>query len=212
MAEPRLLATWARQLTLDQPDTLGDGDCERLRAGWWGQPTNTATSFAYVVAGGWLASRLGRLPTAQRPAAGAYAAFVAVAGLGSVAYHGPQFDGAQFLHDAPIVGLFGVGAAVPVWRRLTRRPVLPGWSTATGVAMASAAAVGLAAYAGGRSTSPWCEPDSLLQLHGLWHIATAGLMALWGTVLWAPDRRGERDRGDPDGGGVEHGEDVDAPA
>jgi hypothetical protein len=200
MVDRSELAARVRRMALDQPETLGDGDCEALRDGWWGQPTNTVTSFAYVVAGGWLGARLRRLRPGQRPAAGAYAALAAVAGIGSVAYHGPQFDGAQLLHDAPIVGLFGLGAAVPLWRRATGRAPLPGWSTRTGVAMAVTGTVGLAAYAGGRSTSPLCEPTSLVQLHGLWHVATATLMALWGTVLWVPEEpaRVDPDDRDPD--------------
>jgi hypothetical protein len=187
MVEPRELASRVRRMALDQPATLGDGDCEALRDGWWGQPTNTATSFAYVVAGGWLAGHLPRLRPSQRPAAGAYAALSAAAGMGSVAYHGPQFDGAQLAHDAPIVALVGVGAAVPLWRAATGREALPGWSTRTGVAMAATAAAGLAAYSGGRTTSPLCRPRSWFQLHGLWHVATATLMATWGSVLWVAD-------------------------
>jgi hypothetical protein len=180
------LATRARQVTLDQPATLGDGDCEALRPGLIGQPVNTITSFAYVGAGAWLASRLSRLPSGRRPAAAAYAALTAITGVGSIAYHGPQFAGAQFLHDAPIVGAFALGAVVPLWRLVRGGVPLPGWSTRLGAAMAATAVGSLAAYAAGGTDSPLCRPESLLQPHGLWHMGTAALIGIWGAALWAP--------------------------
>ena len=192
------LATRARQVTLDQPATLGDGDCEALRPGLIGQPVNTITSFAYVGAGVWLASRLGRLPSRQRPAAAAYAALTAVTGVGSIAYHGPQFAGAQFLHDAPIVGAFALGAVVPLWRLARRGVPVPGWSTRLGAAMAATTVGSLAAYAAGGTDSPLCRPESLLQPHGLWHVGTAALIAMWGAALWAPRPAGAADVEGPD--------------
>jgi hypothetical protein len=187
MLQARQLATQVRRRALAQPDTLGDGDCEALRGGVIGQPTNTVTSFAYVGAGGWLGTRVPRLRRAQRGAAAAYAGLVAITGAGSVAYHGPQFPGAQTLHDVPIGALFVLGAAVPAVRRVRGQVALPGWSGRTGATMAATGAIGAAAYVAGRTTSPCCRPRSLLQPHGLWHLATATLMAMWGTVLWVPE-------------------------
>jgi hypothetical protein len=169
---------------IDQPDTLGDADCERLHDGLWGQPVNTVTSFAYVAAGLWLGARTARLPRAQRPGAGWYAAFVAITGAGSVAYHGPQFSGAQLLHDIPIAGVVGIGAVVPLLRRRRGDTAVPGWSPRLGVGMAAAAVVAGASYVGGGTDSPLCRPDSLVQLHGLWHVATASMAAMWGWALW----------------------------
>jgi hypothetical protein len=176
-----------RQVTLDQPSTLGDGDCEALRPGWIGQPTNTVTSLAYLGAGAWLTACATRLPRDQRPAALAYAALTAVTGAGSVAYHGPQFAGAEFLHDVPILGVAGIGVAVPLWRRVRGRAPLPGWSAPLGVAVAATAAAAGAAYLAGRTTSPLCRPDSLLQYHGLWHLGTAAVVGMWGAAVWAPE-------------------------
>jgi hypothetical protein len=169
---------------IDQPDTLGDADCERLHDGLWGQPVNTVTSFAYVAAGLWLGARTARLPRPERPAAGWYAACVAITGVGSVAYHGPQFSGAQLLHDLPIAGVVGIGAAVPLLRRRRHRPAVPGWSGGLGVGMAAVAVVAGASYVGGGTDSALCRPDSLWQLHGLWHVATASMAAMWGWALW----------------------------
>lgn len=52
------IAHHARRVVLDQPETLGDGDCEALRPGPIGQPVNTVTSLAYVAAGAWLLRRV----------------------------------------------------------------------------------------------------------------------------------------------------------
>ena len=169
---------------IDQPDTLGDADCEKLRDGIWGQPVNTVSSFAYVAAGMWLGARAVRLPRGERAAAGWYAAFVAVTGLGSVAYHGPQFTGAQLMHDVPIVGVVGIGAIVPFVRRRRDRPAVPGWSGAMGAAMAGAALVAGVSYVGGGTDSPVCRPESMWQFHGLWHVATASVAMMWGMALW----------------------------
>lgn len=180
------VAARVRRIALDQPETLGDGDCEALRAGLIGQPTNTVTSLAYVGVGAWLASRISGLPASSRRGALAYAALAALTGVGSVAYHGPQFTGAQLLHDLPIVGVFGIGVAVPLWRARAGRVALPGWSTTRGMAIAATAGVAGAAYLAGGTTSPLCRPESLLQAHGFWHLGTASVIALWGATLWAP--------------------------
>jgi hypothetical protein len=172
-----------------QPELLGTADCEVLRSGWWAQPSNSVTSLAFVAVGVWLAARLDRVEPGRRAAAGAFAALSAAIGVGSVAYHGPQFDGAQLLHDLPIVGLVVLGSAVPLGRIVRRRPPLPGWSSRTGVALAAVGAVGFVAYLGGRSTSGWCRAEALFQWHGLWHIAAAALVAMWGTFVWQASER-----------------------
>jgi hypothetical protein len=167
-----------------QPETLGDGDCEDLRGDILGQPVNTITSVGYVAVGAWLLERTRRLPRDQRTAAAFYGAFVALSGAGSVAYHGPQFAGAQLFHDLPIAGMLGLGIGVPVARRLGGRPVLPG-GVVRGVWVAAGfAAVGGLAFLAGRTDSPACDPESLLQLHGLWHLCTAVAAGAWATAVW----------------------------
>ena len=46
-------------------------------------------------------------------------------------------------------------------------------------------ALGLAAYAAGRSGSPLCRPDSLWQYHGAWHVLSAAA-AGWAARAMAP--------------------------
>lgn len=40
-------------------------------------------------------------------------------------------------------------------------------------------AVAVAAWAGGHSESPLCEPGSLLQIHGAWHVLSAAVVVVW---------------------------------
>lgn len=165
-------------------EPLGEADCEVLGGGLVNQPTNTASSLAYLVVGIWLLSRLGRIDRGDRLWAGLYAAMVALNGLGSVAYHGPQFTGASYLHDLPVVGVLLIGALVPTVRRFKREVAVPGLTRTIlgfGVAFALAAGVG---YFFGRTGSPLCEPTSYAQPHGLWHLATAALMGLWALAVW----------------------------
>lgn len=181
------VAARVRRVVLDQPETLGDGDCEALRAGPWGQPVNTLTSFGYVGVGAWLAGRSGRPSTPEGRGALAYAALTALTGAGSVAYHGPQFAGAQFLHDTPIFGVAGVGAVVPLWRAARGRPPVPGWSAKLGAAMAVTSAAAGASYLAGRTSSRACRPRSWWQFHGWWHLGTAATIGMWGVALWPAD-------------------------
>lgn len=81
-------------------------DGERVRPGLIGQPVNTVTSLAYVVAGAWIARRRQEAPLAA-PAAAA----LALNGVGSVAYHGPGGRTGKWLHDT---GLAAVNAVIAV--------------------------------------------------------------------------------------------------
>jgi len=180
------IAARVRRATLEQPATLGDGDCEALRSGLLGQPVNTVSSLAYVVAGAQVAARSVRAPSATQGGAIAYAAFAALAGVGSVAYHGPQFPGAQTMHDLPILGVAGVGAGVPLWRAARGRRALPGWSPRRGATLAASMALAGVAYVAGSTSSRCCRPRSLLQPHALWHVGTAVAMATWAHAVWPP--------------------------
>lgn len=149
---------------------FGLSDCERIVAGALAQPVLAVTSLAYVMVGLAVLCRTRRDRGLLAAAAGA--ALVAV-GFGSFIYHGPQPPWAGPVHDWPIVVLGAVcvaGLARTV--RASRRST---WIAAAGVF-----ALGLAAYAAGRSGSPLCRPDSLWQYHGAWHVlsgAAAGLAA-----------------------------------
>jgi hypothetical protein len=140
-------------------------DCERIRAGRIGQPANTLSSLAFVVAAVPIA-RAGRRRS-QR-AWLAVAAAAAVEGVGSVAYHGPGGRGAKRLHDAGLVALAATlalaiaseGAPVP------RRPWTAGLATAS-----------VALHALSRTGGPLCSCDHPLQGHAVFHVLAAAALA-----------------------------------
>lgn len=150
---------------------LGGSDCEALHAGWLGQPVNSVSSLAYVAAGLYVLRRGG--PVGPALALGAV-------GIGSVLYHGPMPAGADLVHDGSIAVLLGA-AALATWRRgrLPRPPA------AAVVGLAAAAVVNVLT----RTGAPLCEPSSLLQGHGAWHVLTAAGAALW-LAAWAAPRPG----------------------
>ncbi len=174
---------------VEQPETLGDGDCEALHGGLVGQPVNTITSLGYVAGGAWLLTRVGRLDRSERVPATAYGLAVALSGVGSVAYHGPQFAGAQLLHDLPIVMMVGIGVGVPIVRAVRGRRVVGENSRSRLRGAAAAGVIGGLSYLGGRTGASTCDPDSLLQFHGAWHLATALAATMWGGAVWSLDER-----------------------
>ena len=164
---------------------LGASDCEALRDGWLGQPVNTLSSVAYIVAGAYVLWRGGpRVP----------ALALAAVGVGSVLYHGPMTPGAGLAHDGSIAVF---AATIPLaWRR---RSV--SWPPVTAVIAGGAAiAVNLLT----RTGAPLCRPESLLQGHAAWHALTALAIALW----LAPPGRGAdaADTDDADSDDAEAGE------
>jgi len=169
----------------DDVDTrLGSTDCERLRPGLIAQPVNTATSLAFVAAAGATALRSRRRGTPYGAQEVAYSALLALVGIGSVAFHGPQPRGAKVLHDAPIAGMLALAVATPVVRRVGGRTALPGWTPRRGAVLAGVAVAATAAFAGGRTSAPTCCPDCVLQLHGLWHVLAAAGFTLLDEVLY----------------------------
>ena len=167
---------------------LGAGDCERLHDGLIAQPVNTASALAYVAVGAWLTARGLRAgpdgrPGPDRPSV-AFGLAVAAAGIGSVDYHGPGSPAARLLHDGSLYLVVGFVAATEA-TRLARRPPAgarrPAWAPArrTAYRAALAAAAGAACWWAGRTASPWCRPDSLLQPHAAWHLLGAVALAAW---------------------------------
>jgi len=167
----------------DPSDPLGAADCELLRAGEIAQPVNAASSAVLALVGLWLIVRAQRTGPG-RWAAMAFGVVTLLAGLGSVDYHGVQTGVAQWTHDGGAGLLVAAAIGVPLWRVVRRRAPLPGWSRVRGVALLGAGAVALLAYAGGRTTVDLCDPESVLQLHGVWHLMIAVLAALWAGTLW----------------------------
>jgi hypothetical protein len=184
---------------------LGAGDCERLHDGLIAQPVNTASALAYVAVGAWLIGRGLRLGAAGRSSSGqprtvAFGVAVAAAGIGSVDYHGPGSPAARLLHDGGLYAVVGLVAWHELARRAGRshrgRVELP-WSelpwarwaprrrTAYLAALAATAA-GAACWWAGRTASPWCDPDSLLQGHAAWHLLGAAALACWASATLKP--------------------------
>ena len=147
---------------------LGAGDCERLHDGLIAQPVNTASALAYVPVGAWL---LGRRQVG-------FGVAVAAAGVGSVDYHGPGSPAARLLHDGTLYAVVGLVAWNEVARRVGRSRLTPRGRVAYRAALAAAAAGG-ACWWLGRTASPWCDPDSLLQGHAAWHLLAAVALACW---------------------------------
>lgn len=206
-------------------DRIGETDCEHLGEGLLAQPVNALSSLAYVLVGVAIAVVAARRVDRPGPSY-LYAVCVALIGLGSVAFHGPQPVGSRVMHDLPILlaaifilchdlGLliprftraltaFAVGAVVAT--ALTLVSVEAG-AVATGVVLLAVGVaeilihrrglrseeastvltwtiVGIALVAGaswllGRTDSPVCDPDGVVQLHGLWHVVSSLLFGLW---------------------------------
>jgi fucose 4-O-acetylase-like acetyltransferase len=155
--------------------SFGHSDCERVVGAALAQPVLAVTSLGYVAAG---MGVLGWAVRVRAPLAGAAGVALVAVGAGSFAYHGPQPPWAERAHDWPIVAAALVYAAGLVWS--LRRKRWSTWATAAGVF-----ALGLAAYAAGRSGSPLCRPDSLWQYHGAWHVLSAAA-AGWAARAMAP--------------------------
>ena len=166
-----------------------------------GQPVNTLTTLAFVVAGGIVMRRGGAWWVG--------AALIAT-GVGSFVFHGPMPPAAEWLHDTTLAWLLLVVAGVG--RRLERCTHLPGLlalgvlfalfpilGDPVGVALA-VLAIGLiladertarttgpvlllivVATIGrlGATGGPLCDPSSPFQTHALWHVGSAAAVTWW---------------------------------
>jgi len=110
---------------------------------------------------------------------------VAAAGIGSVDYHGPGSPAARLLHDGGLYAVVGFVAVAEIARLVGRARLAPGRRVAYRAALAAAAA-GAACWWLGRTQSPWCDPDSLLQGHAAWHLLGAAALACWALAALDP--------------------------
>ena len=179
-------------------------DCERILQSWWGQPVNTVTAAAFIAAGAlvWLHRR-----------DAATAVLVASIGVGSIAFHGPMPFWGEFVHDVSIVltlvwvllvetkrtRLWPLGFALAAATSITPTVADPVQAVlAVGVLAAvslpkeqrshrlqSIAILALGGVVGtlSRTGGPLCDPDSLWQGHGFWHLAAASSLAIWGLAI-----------------------------
>ncbi len=82
---------------------LGEGDCELIHGGFFSQPANTVSSFAFMLGGLSLLFVARREIGRTRLRVALAGLTMIVVGLGSVAYHGPAPFWGQWLHDLSIV-------------------------------------------------------------------------------------------------------------
>lgn len=176
-------------------------DCELIGPGILGQPVNTITTLALVVAGGTLLTR----PRLRWVGIGLIAT-----GVGSFLFHGPMPAASEWAHDVSLAWLIllvaGLGRSWESWTRipgLTALAILfavfPGVADPVAVVITAVALIlilkddrsvgtiaplallGVAAILGrlGATGGPLCDPDSLFQWHGVWHLAAAGAVTWW---------------------------------
>jgi hypothetical protein len=152
---------------------MASSDCEQLRSGWLAQPANAISCAAFLAAGYWLLTRTRNSDEPRALLLTGAAAMFAV-GVGSVAYHGPQPHWADPLHSWSANALALVVAVQTARLLISRlaRGVLAAWKASSGWIVA-----GLIAYVAGRTGSRWCRPDTLWQMHAVWHVLIAGGVA-----------------------------------
>jgi hypothetical protein len=139
-------------------------DCEAVVHTVLGQPVNSLTTIAFLVAAVIVWSRTSRRWVAV--------ALVAT-GVGSFLFHGPMPSTAQLVHDVTLwllVGAVVVSIAVDYRRARALRHLL-----GPVLLLGGAAIVGRLGSTGG----PLCDPDSIWQPHGLWHVASAAAVVWW---------------------------------
>lgn len=177
--------------------------CEALTSGWWGAPASTATSFAFLAAAGAIWWRRRDLPTSVS---------VAAIGIGSILSHGPMPPGSEWIHDAGLIWvlawiglvetnrlrLWPLGLALSAVLALSssvadptqavlgvvvvllqfRSPVRRRLRLMAVTLLGAGALVGRLVDAGA-----WCDPDSLLQGHAVWHLAASAALGIWGLEI-----------------------------
>ena len=139
-------------------------DCEAVVHSFWGQPTNTVTTLAFVIGGIVIIGATDRVWLGR--------AMIAT-GVGSFLFHGPMPVGAQEAHDVTLWFLVAVAVvsiardwrATGEWRHLGGPLAL----------LAIVAVIGRLGTAGG----PLCRPESIWQPHGLWHVGAAAAVVWW---------------------------------
>jgi hypothetical protein len=149
---------------------LGSADCERIRDGGLAQPVNAVTSLAYAAASLAVLRRLAKKPAPARLLLTAQSVALLAASAGSVSYHGIQHKYAQRWHDVSMA-IAVVATGLVVIHGVTRHDLSP--ARIRRLLLLAVAAV--AAYGGGRTESPLCRPDSILQLHAMWHVLSASV-------------------------------------
>jgi hypothetical protein len=175
-------------------------DCEAVVHAVLGQPVNSLTALAFIVGGVVIVSR--------SPHVWIGIASIGT-GVGSFLFHGPMPPLDEWLHDLTLAWLLLVIAAHGrSWERWSHLPGLiavsilvavPGAADPVGIVLAALAIVlvlmgdrswstlgplallAVVAVIGrlGATGGPLCDPDSLWQPHGLWHVGAAVVVVWW---------------------------------
>jgi hypothetical protein len=143
---------------------VAEGDCERIRPGFIGQPANAASSLSFIAA----AVPIWRGATGRRKSWRWVAAALAFEGVGSVAYHGPGGRTSKFVHDIGLLFLLGAFGRVARDDPSALRP------------KPAALALGLSAaalHALSRTGGPLCSCNSRVQGHAVFHALAAAAIA-----------------------------------
>lgn len=174
-------------------------DCEAIGSGLLGQPVNSLSSLALVVAGLVVLSRDRWVATG-----------LAATGIGSFLFHGPLAPGGEWIHDVTLAwlilvvglksrglerrfGAVGLAAIAPVFYVLpgVADPLTAGLVVVTLLLLVSGsrrfdtlgpmALLAVSAVVGrlGSTGGPWCDPESVLQTHALWHVGAAVAVGWW---------------------------------
>jgi hypothetical protein len=160
---------------MNHSSTRAESDCEEIRPGLIGQPSNTLSSLALVAAAVpiWRAAR-----RRSQPAWRAVAVATALEGLGSVAYLGPGGRQAKRLPDHAIVALAAtIAGAVAREGRPLRRP-----------RTAALAGAAVALHTLSRTGGPLCSCRSPLQGHAVFHLLAAAALVSAATEPERPQR------------------------
>lgn len=180
------------------------GDCELIGPGILGQPVNTLTTGAFLLLGVWLASNarsrwvgVALMATGAgsfvfhgfMPPWGEWAHDVALAWLiATIAGQGTRWE--RWSRLPALAALAALFAAFPI----AADPVAVALAVIAGAALlarrpplAELMPFGLLAIVAilgrlGSTGGPLCDPSSIWQLHGLWHIGAAVAVTWWTVV------------------------------
>ncbi len=175
-------------------------DCEAVVHVFFGQPVNSLTTAAFLIGGALVIWR------SEHTWVGI--ASIAT-GVGSFLFHGPMPPYSEWVHDFTLAWLLLVVASHGRrWERWARLPgllvvaaliAIPGTGDPIGIALATLAIVLLVmrdrslstlgplsllivvAIIGrlGATGGPLCDPHSVWQPHGLWHVGSALAVTWW---------------------------------
>lgn len=186
-------------------------DCERIGTGWLGQPVNSLTSLIFVAAGAIIAGRrperawVGVAVAATgvgsflfhgpMPAGSQLAHDVSLAWLlATVPAVGTRWDRWVILPGLAVLGAFlaiSPSLADPLFIALTALVIIVllrrdrSFATIGPLALlVTSALVGRL----GATGWPLCDPDSIIQPHGLWHLGAAVAVTWWALAAPGPTR------------------------